>query len=780
MATALTGREQAGAPLGPAAPAGQIPGKPPVAYGGSDAWPRTNRVLPWMIAVFLVMLWLVPFDSLEATINAPVDLKLDRFLIMALILVWLATVFTGGKLAPKWERTPVDWALLAFVGIAVASVLLNVATLVTQDEVGLATKRLALLFSYAAFFFVVASSLRRSEVDRFIKLLLGLAVLTSVGTLYEYFGGANLFYDFADTLTPDALFELNRVNNAVVGPTRHGLALAGILAMALSYALVQLIRSPSSRGRLIYGAAAILLFGGIFATSRKTGNFAAIATVGVLLAYRPRELGRLVPVAIVAFLALLLFAPNAVNKQLEQVEPSKISADASGSARQDDYKGVVPEVRKYPVLGRGYGTYTREKYRTLDNGYLLLLLETGLVGLAGFLLLIGSVFLVTHKRNRDPDLDRAGPSLAATGSVTAFAVAMVLFDAHEFAQVPYVFLFAAGLAVVANKWDGLTPEAKAEEGAAAVVIPQAVRSRGALHDAARRRPRSPLELPARPGKPVAAQHEGRRRIAMPTSARKLLNSQNLLVGILLLGTLALFAGGGSERGDTPTLGAAGDDPFGLDQYGEVPKGKKFGVVGGGDPDAAPVVADSGGSPASGSAPSGSGGSGPTQFVLGDTRTGRGENDGGDGKGGGGGDNGGGGRGDKDGNGGDQDTPVPPRDEEEEPQQPENEEAPPPSDGGDEGGNGPESCIPVPGVDDIFIQILGQDPCQETAFDKETIAKIQQAVVAGKLSAGDVEKLEKAHRELAKKDGGSKLLGGFTFLLVGGGGLLRRRRSTRAA
>jgi hypothetical protein len=43
-----------------------------VSYAGD--WPRTTRVLPWMIAAFIAMLWLVPFNQIALAASLPIDL----------------------------------------------------------------------------------------------------------------------------------------------------------------------------------------------------------------------------------------------------------------------------------------------------------------------------------------------------------------------------------------------------------------------------------------------------------------------------------------------------------------------------------------------------------------------------------------------------------------------------------------------------------------------------------------------------------------------------------
>ena len=44
---------------------------PQPALTDDDAWPHTTRLLPWAFAVFLAVLWLVPFDSIELLVPSP-------------------------------------------------------------------------------------------------------------------------------------------------------------------------------------------------------------------------------------------------------------------------------------------------------------------------------------------------------------------------------------------------------------------------------------------------------------------------------------------------------------------------------------------------------------------------------------------------------------------------------------------------------------------------------------------------------------------------------------
>ena len=47
--------------------------------------PRTTRVLPWMVAFFIAILWLVPFEQIQLNASLPITLPLDRLVLPFLI-----------------------------------------------------------------------------------------------------------------------------------------------------------------------------------------------------------------------------------------------------------------------------------------------------------------------------------------------------------------------------------------------------------------------------------------------------------------------------------------------------------------------------------------------------------------------------------------------------------------------------------------------------------------------------------------------------------------------
>ncbi|HEU4945113.1 MAG TPA: hypothetical protein VFT10_08125, partial [Solirubrobacterales bacterium] len=124
-------------------------------------WPRTTRLLPWLLFGFMATLWIIPFDSILLPFGGPVDMTLDRPFLVLLIAVWFFGASTMQKGRPA-RASATHWAFGIFTLIAVLSVLANAETLVRLGELELAVKHLALLASYAALFAVAASIIRPS------------------------------------------------------------------------------------------------------------------------------------------------------------------------------------------------------------------------------------------------------------------------------------------------------------------------------------------------------------------------------------------------------------------------------------------------------------------------------------------------------------------------------------------------------------------------------------------------------------------------------------------
>ncbi len=495
----------------------------------ADDWPHTTRVLPWALAGFMVMLFLVPFDAIQLPVSLPLSSTLDRPLLMALVLLWLLSLgIVSGAARPRVKLTRVHFAALAFLGVCCVGFALNGHALASMDEVSLVVKKLALLVSYILFFVVVASVIRPREVPRYVALMVALGVIVALATAIEYRMHYNVFYSlwgkvFTVTVPPELDMPDSIGRLTVYGPTSQPLELAALLAMVLPFAIMGSVDALTRRRRVLYTIAIGLLLAGGVATSRKTSIVAPVGAIALLVAYRPRTVGRsLLGLALVLGVVVHFTSPGALGSVITQLEPGHVNDVLSTTDRTARYDAVRPDLLAYPLLGRGYESYDPHKYRILDNEYLGLLITTGLLGLLAYLGILGAMMSAAHRTIRGPDPRRASLALAAFAAVGVIALASGLFDVLSFPHVPYLLFFIGAMIVALREPSPATepvrsparrprplplPDAPGAD-PRGPLQPSDERQRLPLGPARREPSRAPSQPgPRRPGDPVREPHE---------------------------------------------------------------------------------------------------------------------------------------------------------------------------------------------------------------------------------------------------------------------------------
>ena len=91
----------------------------------------------------------------------------------------------------------------------------------------------------------------------------------------------------------------------------------------------------------------------------------------------------------------------------------------------------------------------------LDNDLLMRLVETGLIGLAAYLLMLLIAIGAAVPAIRGHDSSRAPPALAIAAAAGAFLVLSALFDIMSFPHGPYILMVLLGfLAVIVGDEEG--------------------------------------------------------------------------------------------------------------------------------------------------------------------------------------------------------------------------------------------------------------------------------------------------------------------------------------
>jgi hypothetical protein len=430
--------------------------KPPTTAQGDDDWPNTTRILPWALAAFVAILWLVPFNAIELNASLPIDLTFDRLVLPFVAVAWILAFAGGGRDAPRIRLTWIHAAIGVFVACAFLSVVLDAGYLSQTLELDLAFKKLPLLVSFVSLFVIAASALRRTEIPAFLNYTLILAVICAAGIIVEYRFHHNLFYDWSDKLLP-GFFSVSELDptaldgigrRVVQGPGEAPLEAVAMLAMALPIALVGLMKSKIWRGRILYGLATCALVAATFATYRKSAVLAPVAVVLTIAYFRRRELLKLAPLGMLLVVLVTVLSPGALRSTVDQFVRSDRLDVPTVSDRTSDYDAVRPDLWTHLAFGRGWGSYNHETYRILDSEILHRTLEMGVIGLVAFLLMVLSVILSARKTIAARDPQWAPVALVGAAAAAAFLVLAALFDVLSFPHATLIFLYTAGLVAV--------------------------------------------------------------------------------------------------------------------------------------------------------------------------------------------------------------------------------------------------------------------------------------------------------------------------------------------
>jgi hypothetical protein len=427
-----------------------------------DAFPFTRRPLPWVLAAFVAMLFCIPIDSTELKIHLPVGSQIDRFAIVGMVLAW---VWFGGDqrafLRTRRSKLYVS-AVCVFLAVAVASLLLGVDRIINVNELGLASKRFALLGSFLVLSWFTLTALRFEDVRGFVSYLIGLSTLMAIGVLVERHTGNNVFYNWSAVLlkpiatvapSPTSIHPVYGSDGRVmvVGPTLHGLAVSTMLIVTMPFALVRVFDASSRRTWWLNALACTLMLVAAASTDRKTALLVPVAVVIYLACYRPRQVLRLAPIGLVMLVgAVHLASPGALGTIFT---PTAGLASSSTEHRVGDFTDVAPDVLTHPVIGRGFGTINSEQsndFRINDDQYIDEIWEVGAVGLLAYLFMILAPVIAARRAIKARDPVASSLALAASAGCVAFLVVNALFDAVSFPQAPYIFFVVAALATISS------------------------------------------------------------------------------------------------------------------------------------------------------------------------------------------------------------------------------------------------------------------------------------------------------------------------------------------
>ena len=397
-----------------------------------------------VLTVYLVLLLAIPSVMVVAPLGsagAPSTLTA-----VALFLVWLWFQVDRTSSTPPYAR-PVRRAALVWLLVMVVVYAYAMASPIPFDEISPADFGMLKLVGFTGVLLVATDGLSgRDRYRTFMeRLVLAVFVVAALGLLQFVTREVLVDRITIPGLTSGSTGEL--INRGGLprpsGTSTHPIEYGVVLSMAFPLAVVHALWAP--RRRWLYAVVtAVIAVDILLSSSRSALVCSAVAMV--VLAVTWSGALRVKAIVLTAVLAGLVYVavPSSIGATLRLF--TQAGDDPSIASRTGSYDLVATFVAHSPVVGRGFGTFL-PKYWILDNGYLGLLIEGGILGLGGLVVLIGSAAWCARaaRARLTDDFDRQlGQGLLA--AVLSGAAGLAFFDTFGFPQSAGCFFLVLGLA----------------------------------------------------------------------------------------------------------------------------------------------------------------------------------------------------------------------------------------------------------------------------------------------------------------------------------------------
>jgi O-antigen ligase len=422
---------------------------PPVGEVSHPSSAASGRDSLGLLIVYVILLMGVPSALVISPLGAagtPAGVIADGLL----LLLFGSRLLWGG-----WggRRNPVTLCLMFFALAIVASYVAGASRPIAATELSSADRGLLILAGWVGVALMVETGITsREKLNRLLTVVVvGGGVLALLGMLQFFLG-----LDIAQYLRPPGL----RVNGSlgglnerqgfvrIDGTAQHPIEFGAVLSLVLPLAIHRC--AYANRHRRLYLLCAALIGFAIPLTVARSAILGLAVVLGLLfLTATPRQRWRALLMAPIALVAVKAAAPQLLGTLLHLFTRAK--DDPSIQNRLGDWTTAGYYFTQAPITGRGFFTFNPGTYRTFDNQYLGLLVESGTLGLVAFLVLLGSscgVALLVRRRTSDRETRSLAYALLV--SMATAAISFVTFDAFAFPMVMGLLFLLVG--AVACLW----------------------------------------------------------------------------------------------------------------------------------------------------------------------------------------------------------------------------------------------------------------------------------------------------------------------------------------
>jgi hypothetical protein len=410
-----------------------------------------------MISIYLFLLFCIPANLIVAPLGAA-GTPAQIFGLVAGAW-WVVSWIAGRGFVPE-RVDPIRRSVVCFLAAVLASYVAAMIRPIAAIEVRGADRGLLGVLAWIGILLASADGIpSRARLDTLMRrLAMAGGFVASVGLL-QFFTGRSWIDmisipGFSANTDLPGVFDrsgFSRPAGTGTSPIEFGVVLTMILPVSLHYAFKDKYRASVRRWYPVLAIA--------FAIPVSVSRSAIVGLVVVLamvVPVWPKERRHAVYVSIaVMAIAVYVAIPGLLGTLAKLF--SGISGDGSALSRTDSYGLAWAFFSRAPVFGRGFSTFLPE-YRILDNQYLGVAIEMGVVGLVAVLgLFVSGVYVASRAAMRSQDSEFKYLAQTVAACIAAGACSFATFDAFGFPLVAGLVFVALGLAVSISRLQSSLP-----------------------------------------------------------------------------------------------------------------------------------------------------------------------------------------------------------------------------------------------------------------------------------------------------------------------------------
>lgn len=395
-----------------------------------------------VIGMYLLA-WFLPFERIGSVDVAGVTIRISQVIAIITLVVWIGRGFMLNKF--KLRPYPIGLPIALFVIISVLSII-HTPNL----------ERSLLVLTFTLFTIGVSIALpnvvrQQRQVLLVIQVLLISACVVSIFGLFQFVGDisglSTSLTGLREQYTKDIL-GFPRIQATALEP----LYFANYLLIPFSIVLALLLsKTRTFKPSYLFAVVALTSINLILTVSR--GGYIAWAVVLVALGVyyfkallRPRMIIALTSIALVVLVVTIRFLNITEQVDTFKQHITNVFDGASYVERVETFSLAYDMWLEHPWIGYGPGSFgpyaalhplraPTEGYKIVNNEYIELLAETGILGLAAFGVVIFSLFIRSWKalrRGTNPELKAilVGLVMALLGIVVQYNTFSVLYIMH--------------------------------------------------------------------------------------------------------------------------------------------------------------------------------------------------------------------------------------------------------------------------------------------------------------------------------------------------------------